>query len=83
MGANIWKYIEIGARISVIECLIGIISPIFIFQSETLSDFFITNALAQTALFVPVVIIPALVTNRMSYVDIGWPFGLVLLSFKA
>ena len=38
----------------------------------------LANATAQLALFVPVVLIPAWRTGRMSYVDIGWPMGLAL-----
>ena len=37
------------------------------------------NAAAQLLLFVPVVLIPAWRTGRMSYVDIGWPIGLALI----
>ena len=37
------------------------------------------NALGQTILFTFVVCIPIWKTGRMSYVDIGWPWGLVLL----
>ena len=37
------------------------------------------NALAQLLLFVPVVLIPAWRTGRMSYVDIGWPCGLAVI----
>ena len=36
------------------------------------------NAAAQLLLFVPVVLIPAWRTGRMSYVDLGWPLGLAL-----
>ena len=37
------------------------------------------NLLGQAALFTLVVCIPILRTGRMSYVDIGWPWGLVVL----
>ena len=37
------------------------------------------NGLAQTLLFAVVVCIPAWKTGRMSYVDIGWPWGLVVI----
>lgn len=46
--------------------------------SET-QAFALTNLVVQLALFAVVAIIPALVTLRMSYVDIAWPFGLVAL----
>ena len=37
------------------------------------------NSLSQLVLFTFVVCIPIWRTGRMSYVDIGWPWGLVLL----
>ena len=37
------------------------------------------NAAAQLLLFIPVVLIPAWKTGRMSYVDIGWPLGLAVI----
>ena len=37
------------------------------------------NLLGQSILFTLVVCIPIWRTSRMSYVDIGWPWGLVLL----
>ena len=39
----------------------------------------ILNGLAQILLFTLVVCIPAWRTGRMSYVDIGWPWGLVVI----
>ena len=40
----------------------------------------LTNGVLQLVLFVFVVCIPAWRTQRMSYVDIGWPWGLVLIA---
>ena len=37
------------------------------------------NAMGQAILFTLIVCIPVWKTGRMSYVDIGWPWGLVLL----
>ena len=37
------------------------------------------NAMSQAILFTLIVCIPVWKTGRMSYVDIGWPWGLVLL----
>ena len=47
--------------------------------SDTFSTFASINGLLQIILFVAVVCIPAYFTKRMSYVDIGWPWGLVLI----
>lgn len=48
----------------------------------TLRPFALGNALLQTVLFLFVVIVPAIKTGRMSYVDIGWPLGLVLIGLQ-
>ena len=37
------------------------------------------NAITQLAIFLPSANVPALITGRMSYVDIAWPWGLVAL----
>ncbi|MEM7092743.1 MAG: DUF1295 domain-containing protein [Actinomycetota bacterium] len=39
----------------------------------------IANGIAQVLLFVPVVLVPAWRTGRISYVDIGWPLGLAVI----
>jgi steroid 5-alpha reductase family enzyme len=33
-------------------------------------------------LFIPIVQIPLLLTGVMAYVDIGWPWGLMLIAFN-
>ncbi|GAA6133213.1 DUF1295 domain-containing protein [Oceaniserpentilla sp. 4NH20-0058] len=47
--------------------------------SNTLMELSIINVIAQTILFALVVCIPTWVTGRMSYVDIGWPWGLAVI----
>jgi steroid 5-alpha reductase family enzyme len=56
---------------------IGIISQL---ASNKCQDFFKTNLLFQFIIFLVTANIPALLTNRMSYVDIAWPWGLVGIS---
>lgn len=51
----------------------------FILWSTTFFKLALLNSLGQIALFTVVVCIPIWRTGRMSYVDIGWPWGLVLL----
>ena len=51
----------------------------FILWSTTFFKLALLNSLGQVALFTVVVCIPIWRTGRMSYVDIGWPWGLVLL----
>ena len=50
-----------------------------ILYSSSFSDLGLINGLGQLMLFTLVVCIPIWRTERMSYVDIGWPWGLVLL----
>jgi steroid 5-alpha reductase family enzyme len=47
--------------------------------TTSLAAISLTNGLLQLALFALVVCIPTWRTGRMSYVDIGWPWGLTLI----
>ncbi|MEM7082666.1 MAG: DUF1295 domain-containing protein [Pseudomonadota bacterium] len=47
--------------------------------SEALAAAAFVNALCQGVLFALVVCLPLYRTERMSYVDIGWPLGIVLI----
>ena len=47
--------------------------------SDSFATISLTNGLLQLALFGFVVCIPIWKTHRMSYVDIGWPFGLTVI----
>lgn len=51
----------------------------FLLASQNFSEISLINGIAQLALFALVVCIPAWVTGRMSYVDIGWPLGVALI----
>ena len=51
--------------------------------SDTFESLGLVNGLLQLTLFLFVVCIPAWRTGRMSYVDIGWPWGLVLIGVLA
>ena len=50
-----------------------------ILYTSTFSEIGLINGLGQLVLFGLVVCLPIWRTERMSYVDIGWPWGLVLL----
>jgi steroid 5-alpha reductase family enzyme len=50
-----------------------------ILNSSTFANLALINSLGQLLLFTLVVCIPIWRTGRMSYVDIGWPWGLVVL----
>eukprot|EP00756_Hemistasia_phaeocysticola_P039843 Hpha_TRINITY_DN16834_c4_g12::TRINITY_DN16834_c4_g12_i1::g.152323::m.152323 len=77
---GIYHYIQVGAKLHPLETLVIYMLPFLLAKSKTLSPLLKQNALAQLALFIPVVQIPAMVTGHMAYVDIGWPCGLVVLS---
>ncbi|MEM1180422.1 MAG: DUF1295 domain-containing protein [Acidobacteriota bacterium] len=51
--------------------------------SSTLQTMGLVNGVLQMVLFLVVVCIPAQRTGRMSYVDIGWPWGLVVIGAVA
>ncbi|MCS5585637.1 MAG: hypothetical protein VB996_00795 [Pseudomonadales bacterium] len=50
-----------------------------ILSTETFPLLGLINGLGQLLLFAGVVCLPVWRTGRMCYVDIGWPWGLVLL----
>ncbi|MEL7448912.1 MAG: DUF1295 domain-containing protein [Pseudomonadota bacterium] len=51
--------------------------------SSSFFDASLVNATCQAALFAAVVCLPLLRTGRMSYVDIGWPLGIVIIGCVA
>jgi len=63
--------------------LFSVVFYIF-FQIENFQNFLLVNLISQIFIFLFIVCIPAYFTDRMSYVDIAWPFGLIaigLISF--
>ena len=52
---------------------------IILFFSQIFRVFTFWNLITQFLLFLFIVSIPALITKRMSYVDIAWPWGLVCI----
>jgi len=62
-------------------------SPLFSFllvwallvYTETFSSIALINSISQLILFFFIVCIPIWRTRRMSYVDIGWPWGVALI----
>ena len=52
---------------------------LLLMNSVSLSRVATVNGTLQILLFVFVVCIPTWRTGRMSYVDIGWPWGLVVI----
>jgi steroid 5-alpha reductase family enzyme len=56
---------------------------ILLFYSNSFQSIAIINGIAQLILFLFVVCIPIWITKRMSYVDIGWPWGIALIGIIA
>ena len=52
---------------------------VLLFFTNNLASIGLINGLSQLLLFALVVCLPAWRTGRMSYVDIGWPWGLTLI----
>ena len=52
---------------------------ILLFNSNNFQSITIINGIGQLVLFLFVVCIPIWKTGRMSYVDIGWPWGVALI----
>ena len=54
-------------------------SAIVLYLNSTDSVPTVTNAINQVIIFLVTAHVPALVTGRMSYVDIAWPWGLMAI----
>ena len=57
----------------------GLLCWALMLHTSSFSHLSLVNGTGQLVLFLFVVCLPIWRTGRMSYVDIGWPFGLVLL----
>ena len=87
-----WHYVQIGARVPFLLQLCVYLIPVYIYAFALppppaggggLAAFLRANALAQLGLFLACVNLPAFLTERMTYVDIGWPCGLTLIAVRA
>ena len=58
------------------------IAALALFCSPQFSKAFLRNAAIQLAVFTPVSLIPGWRTERMSYVDVSWPAGLVSIALQ-
>ena len=56
---------------------------ILLFNSNNFQSVALINGISQLVLFLFVVCIPIWKTGRMSYVDIGWPWGVALIGLIA
>lgn len=55
---------------------------LLLMSSPQLRDFTLANAVVQALIFLLITIIPAIRTGRMSYVDVAWPLGLLLIGIQ-
>lgn len=80
----IWSiFFSIGARLTTAETLTAFVTPLcYAFLEDERQTWLLTNAVVQLLIFMPIVIIPAMLTGHMAYVDIGWPSGLVALGMQ-
>ena len=80
-----------GGHFYVLEIELNYFQPLYPFLigwaviliSNSFAVIGLVNGLVQLALFALVVCVPIWRTGRMSYVDIGWPWGLVLMALLA
>lgn len=78
-----YHLIKVGARLHPLETIIAYGVTALYFKCDELKPLFLKNLFAQLAIFLPLVQLPCLLKSRMSYVDIGWPSGLVALAVVA
>lgn len=74
-----YHLVRCGARLGPLTNLCAAALPLSLCISPDVRRLCFTNGSLQLVLFLLVVQLPALKTSRMSYVDIGWPCGLVVL----
>jgi steroid 5-alpha reductase family enzyme len=55
---------------------------VLLLANPAFSAFTLSNLIVQAVLFLLIVIVPAIKTGRMSYVDLGWPIGLTLIGMQ-
>ena len=80
-------YLAIGGSVHPLEWpLFYVLFPVlafFVMPDAAAASLLRSNLLVQLGVFLPLVQLPALVTSRMAYVDIGWPCGLVAMGCTA
>jgi steroid 5-alpha reductase family enzyme len=83
--AHLRAFAQLGSNISVAECVLAYLLPLgyYLFcDAVELKELFIWNAICQICIFVVIVQIPLAMTQKMAYVDIGWPLGLCVLGMN-
>ncbi len=80
---NMYEFIRLGRELSKLEVALAYALVPAVLTLGPTADVFRANARRQFLLFALVVQFPTLLTSKMSYVDIGWPTGLVVLAATA
>eukprot|EP01063_Lacrimia_lanifica_P032148 TRINITY_DN5441_c0_g2_i1.p1 TRINITY_DN5441_c0_g2~~TRINITY_DN5441_c0_g2_i1.p1 ORF type:complete len:358 (+),score=96.83 TRINITY_DN5441_c0_g2_i1:88-1161(+) len=86
LATTLYRLVEPGANLHWMEWVAVYGACVWCWwaaQSGAFGDAFLWNAGCQLALFAAVVQVPTFVTGHMSYVDIGWPVGVVVLGVNA
>lgn len=81
-----WHFVSLGERVRPIEWpLIYVFFPalVFVYAPPAVTAIFLTNATRQLILFLLVCQLPVLATGKMWFVDVAWPWGLVLMALTA
>ena len=74
-------FLQLGSSLGKIECFVAYLLPLGYALSDAaeLKRLLLWNAACQFAIFITIVQIPLALTQKMAYVDIGWPLGLLVL----
>ncbi|CAJ1377687.1 unnamed protein product [Effrenium voratum] len=79
-----FNYFTIAGNLHPLESLLVYCLALgVVFAPPELKDLFWTNCLVQLCIFLPFVQLPVALTGHMTYVDIGWPSGLVAIGVIA
>jgi steroid 5-alpha reductase family enzyme len=92
-GGSSWRtvksFAKLGARLSWPELALAYTAPpaayLLLCAADGMSryiDWLARNAMGQLLLFMPLAVIPSLMTGHMFYVDLAWPAGLLCLGFN-
>ena len=73
---------RVGSRLTPFESSLAFTLPLAFLNAGVLRPWFIWNLKCQAAVFMPVALLPALMTNHIGYIDLGWPIGLVILGMN-
>lgn len=77
--------LRLGGNLHPIETVIAYLLPIgyiCCLEDASFKELLYWNTICQLCIFLAIVQLPLAITGKMSYVDIGWPLGLIVLGFN-